>query len=147
MYYRVLTALTVPIHYFTLLFAAYVVGTQDLPWHAVLGLALSVGVVNGLAINTGHELGHKNTKLERWLAKIVLALIGYGHFFIEHNRGHHLRRGHAGRPGHRRWASRSTASPVRDPRRLAARLGSRRRAWAATGRRPGRSTTRCCSRC
>jgi alkane 1-monooxygenase len=53
-------------------------------------LALSVGVVNGLAINTGHELGHKNTKLERWLAKIVLAVVGYGHFFVEHNRGHHV---------------------------------------------------------
>jgi alkane 1-monooxygenase len=89
-YYRVLTYLTVPIHYFTLIYAAYVVGTQNLPWHAVLGLALSVGVVNGLAINTGHELGHKKTKLERWLAKIVLAVVGYGHFLIEHNRGHHV---------------------------------------------------------
>jgi alkane 1-monooxygenase len=27
--------------------------------------------------------------LERWLAKIVLAPTGYGHFYIEHNRGHH----------------------------------------------------------
>lgn len=89
-YYRVLTYLTVPIHYFTLIYTAYIVGTQNLPWHAVLGLALSVGVVNGLAINTGHELGHKKTKLERWLAKIVLAVVGYGHFLIEHNRGHHV---------------------------------------------------------
>jgi alkane 1-monooxygenase len=89
-YYRILTYLTVPIHYFTLIYTAYVVGTQNLPWYAVLGLALSVGVVNGLAINTGHELGHKKTKLERWLAKIVLAVVGYGHFLIEHNRGHHV---------------------------------------------------------
>jgi len=89
-YYRVLTYLTVPIHYFTLIYTAYIVGTQNLPWHAVLGLALSVGVVNGLAINTGHELGHKKTKLERWLAKAVLAVVGYGHFLIEHNRGHHV---------------------------------------------------------
>lgn len=88
-YYRYLTFMTVPIHYFTLLFSAYVVGTQNLPWHAIVGLALSVGVVNGLAINTGHELGHKKPKVERWLAKIVLAVVGYGHFFIEHNRGHH----------------------------------------------------------
>jgi alkane 1-monooxygenase len=34
-------------------------------------------------------LGHKNTTLERWLAKIILAPSGYGHFYIEHNRGHH----------------------------------------------------------
>jgi alkane 1-monooxygenase len=89
-YYRVLTYLTVPIHYFTLIYTAYIVGTQNLPWYAILGLALSVGVVNGLAINTGHELGHKKTRLERWLAKIVLAVVGYGHFLIEHNRGHHV---------------------------------------------------------
>ena len=88
-YYRYLTYLTVPIHYLTLLFAAYVVGTQDLAWYSILGLALSVGVVNGLAINTGHELGHKTTPVERWLAKTVLAVVGYGHFFIEHNKGHH----------------------------------------------------------
>ena len=47
------------------------------------------GSVGGFCINLGHELGHKQTKLERWLAKIVLAPTGYGHFFIEHNRGHH----------------------------------------------------------
>ena len=88
-YYRYLTYLTVPIHYLTLFYVAWVVGTHDLAWHSILGLALSVGVVNGLAINTGHELGHKTTALERWLAKTVLAVVGYGHFFIEHNKGHH----------------------------------------------------------
>lgn len=88
-YYRLLTWLTVPIHYVTLLCAAWVVGTQSLSWLSVIGLALSVGVVNGLAINTGHELGHKTTTIERWLAKAVLAVVGYGHFFIEHNKGHH----------------------------------------------------------
>lgn len=88
-YYRLLTWLTVPIHYVTLLCAAWVVGTQPLSWLSILGLALSVGVVNGLAINTGHELGHKTTTTERWLAKAVLAVVGYGHFFIEHNKGHH----------------------------------------------------------
>ena len=88
-YYRYLTYLTVPIHYVTLIYTAYVVGTEHLAWYSILGLGLSVGVVNGLAINTGHELGHKTTTLERWLAKAVLAVVGYGHFFIEHNKGHH----------------------------------------------------------
>lgn len=88
-YYRFLTFMTVPIHYFTLIYTVWVVGTQHLPWYSWLGLGLSVGIVNGLAINTGHELGHKTTPVERWLAKIVLAVVGYGHFFVEHNRGHH----------------------------------------------------------
>ena len=31
------------------------------------------------------------TSLERWLSRVALAQSGYGHFFIEHNRGHHVR--------------------------------------------------------
>ena len=54
-----------------------------------LALALSLGIVNGLALNTGHELGHKKETFDRWMAKLVLAVVGYGHFFIEHNKGHH----------------------------------------------------------
>ncbi|HEY0358039.1 MAG TPA: alkane 1-monooxygenase, partial [Mycobacteriales bacterium] len=38
-----------------------------------------------------HELGHKKDELERWLSKIALAQSFYGHFYIEHNRGHHVR--------------------------------------------------------
>ncbi len=29
--------------------------------------------------------------MERWLSKIALAPTFYGHFYIEHNRGHHVR--------------------------------------------------------
>ena len=56
-----------------------------------VGLALTVGTVAGIGINTAHELGHKKEKVERWLAKIALAQSFYGHFYIEHNRGHHVR--------------------------------------------------------
>ena len=47
--------------------------------------------VLGVSINTAHELGHKTDGFERWLAKITLAPVAYGHFFVEHNRGHHVR--------------------------------------------------------
>lgn len=56
-----------------------------------VGLALSIGVVGGIGINTAHELGHKREANERWLSKIALAQSFYGHFYIEHNRGHHVR--------------------------------------------------------
>ena len=56
-----------------------------------IGLALTVAMVSGIAINTAHELGHKRTSHERWLSRVALAQSGYGHFFIEHNRGHHVR--------------------------------------------------------
>jgi alkane 1-monooxygenase len=56
-----------------------------------IGLVLTVGGINGVAINTAHELGHKRPAWERWLSRIVLAPVAYGHFYIEHNRGHHRR--------------------------------------------------------
>src|SRR5678815_4636040 len=82
LYYRILTYITVPVHYVILITAAWYVATQTLGVASFIGLTLSVGLVSGLAINTGHELGHKKTGFERWLAKIVLAVVGYGHFFI-----------------------------------------------------------------
>lgn len=88
-YYRYLTYVTVPLHYVALLVGAWAVANLGLSWFGYLGVALSVGIINGLAINTGHELGHKKTKLERTLAKICLAVSGYGHFYTEHNKGHH----------------------------------------------------------
>ena len=88
-YYRRITFLLVPVLWAAFLFSAWWVSTQPLPWHGVLAMVLTTGTVGGFCINLGHELGHKNTALERWLAKLVLAPTAYGHFFIEHNRGHH----------------------------------------------------------
>ena len=89
-YYRWLTYIVVPMHYISLFGVAWYAATQSLSWWGFLGLAAMAGLVGGLAINTGHELGHKNSRVEKWLAKIVLAVPAYGHFSIEHNRGHHM---------------------------------------------------------
>ncbi|NND68608.1 MAG: alkane 1-monooxygenase [Halioglobus sp.] len=88
-YYRVLTWLTVPMHFIVLIAIAAFVGTQDLTIWSVVLLAITAGMYSGLGINTAHELGHKKPEFERLLAKIVLAVPTYGHFCIEHNRGHH----------------------------------------------------------
>ncbi len=88
-YYRRLTYVVVPLHFIALIGTAWYAATQQLSGWAVLALAVVAGLASGLAINTGHELGHKNSKLEKLLAKIVLAVAGYGHFTIGHNRGHH----------------------------------------------------------
>jgi hypothetical protein len=57
----------------------------------MVGLALTLGAVAGIGINTAHELGHEKESSERWLARVALAQCFYGHFHIEHNRGHHVR--------------------------------------------------------
>ncbi len=88
-YYRYLTYAIVPLHFVTLIGVAAYAGTKGLSLAGTLGLAAMAGLAAGLAINTAHEMGHKNTKIERTLAKIALAVPAYGHFSIDHNRGHH----------------------------------------------------------
>jgi alkane 1-monooxygenase len=88
-YYRYLTYVVVPLHFVTLIGTAWWAAISDLSWWAFLAVAAIAGMAAGLGINTGHELGHKKSRLERNLAKIVLAVPAYGHFCIEHNRGHH----------------------------------------------------------
>ncbi|MEP6505916.1 MAG: alkane 1-monooxygenase, partial [Betaproteobacteria bacterium] len=88
-YYRWLTWATVPLHFVALVGCAWWVGTHELAWWAVLMLAYIAGTDSGLGINTGHELGHKHTAVEQWLARLVLAVPAYGHFTVEHGRGHH----------------------------------------------------------
>lgn len=55
------------------------------------GTTLSIGIfIGSIGINVAHELGHRSTKHERTMAKILLLPNLYLHFIIEHNRGHHL---------------------------------------------------------
>ncbi len=90
-YYRWCTYLYLPLQYGSLVYACWVVANFDLTWWQAFGYALTVGTVGGVAINTAHELGHKQPRVERFLAKVALAQTGYGHFYVEHNRGHHNR--------------------------------------------------------
>jgi alkane 1-monooxygenase len=90
-YYRWCTYAFLPIQYAGLVFACWLWSSGRLSTVDSLGLALTMGMVSGIAINTAHELGHKRASLERWLSRVALASSGYGHFFIEHNRGHHVR--------------------------------------------------------
>jgi len=54
--------------------------------------AVGVGTVTGgLGITVAHELGHRPSKVDRVLARILLVTVAYGHFLVEHVRGHHLR--------------------------------------------------------
>jgi alkane 1-monooxygenase len=88
-YYRWLTWATVPLHFVALIGCAWWAGTQHLSWWALLLLAYAAGSDSGLGLNTAHELGHKRDALEQWLARLALAVPAYGHFTVEHGRGHH----------------------------------------------------------
>ncbi|CAA9513003.1 MAG: Alkane-1 monooxygenase [uncultured Solirubrobacteraceae bacterium] len=90
-YYRWCTYAFIPLQFAALVGGAWLLAGDALSVVDKIGLALTLGCVNGVGINTAHELGHKRDHVERWLSKVALAPTGYGHFFIEHNRGHHVR--------------------------------------------------------
>ena len=90
-YYRWITYLFLPIQYAGFVGAFWLMTHVDLSTVDRIGLAVSIGCIGGIGINTAHELGHKKESHERWLSKIALAQSFYGHFYIEHNRGHPVR--------------------------------------------------------
>ncbi len=89
-YYRLLLFLSIPVFYASFLAAAWAVGTLSLPFWAIAALVFGTGASSGAGLTVGHELGHKQNVTDQWGAKIINALTGYGHFCIEHNRGHHV---------------------------------------------------------
>ena len=81
-YYRWITYLFLPIQY-----VGFVARLRTSWWTATrspaptlalwekVGLAISIGCIGGIGINTAHELGHKKESHERWLSKIALAQV------------------------------------------------------------------------
>jgi alkane 1-monooxygenase len=88
-YYRLVVHLTIPLYFAALIGSAWFVYSQGPGWAGMLALGLMTGVVGGLSVNAGHELGHKKDKLDQLAARLALAVPFYGHFTIEHNIGHH----------------------------------------------------------
>ncbi len=88
-YYRYVTYALAPLLWIFFIACAWFIGTYELPWHGIVAVALTTGGVCGYGLNLGHEIGHKSSKTEKNLAKVILALGGYGHFTVEHNLGHH----------------------------------------------------------
>ena len=130
-YYRWCTYAFIPMQYAGLVWPAgsgRAAGARSLE---STGLALTMGMVAGIAINTAHELGHKRASTERWLSRVALAQTFYGHFFIEHNRGHHVRVATPEDPASSRLGESFWAFL---PRTVA---GSLRSAWLIETRAPG----------
>ena len=90
-YYRWLTYLFLPLQYVGFVAVLWAIATWDLTTVDRVGLAVTLGFISGIGIATAHELGHKRDDVEKWFGKIALAPSFYGHFQIEHNRGHHVR--------------------------------------------------------
>lgn len=90
--FRAILLAYVPLHLGLIAWGAWVFARGELAAAQALGFVLSVGLVTGAqGITIGHELGHKRSRLERGMSRVLLVTVSYGHFTIEHNRGHHVR--------------------------------------------------------
>lgn len=82
-----------------LLIAWVVMRAPTLDAAAFVALAIGVGALTGgVGITAAHELGHRREAGSRVLAWGMLGAMGYAHFILEHNQGHHARVGTPGDP-------------------------------------------------
>ena len=88
-YYGRIVKAFIPTQYAMTFLGAWLASRKKTPMSDKIGLMLTVGAVNGIGINTAHELGHKSNKMNKLLAMAALAPTGYTHFVVEHNFGHH----------------------------------------------------------
>ena len=88
-YYARIVKLFIPLQYTANLYALYLASRDSTPTHDRVLIGTLLGVLNGVAINTAHELSHKPNKLEQMLSHLALAPTAYNHFRIEHPYGHH----------------------------------------------------------
>lgn len=88
-YYLRLARFSVPLTWINYIAFIAFVGTQSLPWWSYIVLLLGVGTIDGGALLIGHELGHKADRLNKVFGILANNAVGYAHFRVEHNRGHH----------------------------------------------------------
>jgi len=91
-YYRFVTYIWTFVQLAFLFWGVFVVSTGTLiTWYEWTGFVISFSLVTGgIGITVAHELGHKKSSLERFYSKLLLMTVSYMHFYIEHNRGHHV---------------------------------------------------------
>ncbi len=91
-YYRLIIYIWVYVQLAVIIWAFYVVSFGSLnSWFEWTGFVFSFSLVSGgIGITVAHELGHKKSKLERFYSKVLLMTVSYMHFYIAHNKGHHV---------------------------------------------------------
>ncbi|MEJ8837415.1 alkane 1-monooxygenase [Ramlibacter sp. AN1133] len=123
-----------------LLFAG-ATAAMNASWPTLAGVAIAVGFVTGAqGITFAHELGHSRHRADRALGWVLMTLVGYPQFMVEHYRGHHVRAATredpaSARAGESLWAflPRTLAGSLRSAWELEGRqLARRHRGWLAS---------------
>src|SRR5690554_7720010 len=72
-YYDRIVKAFIPTQYAMTVMGAWLASRKKTPIEDKIGLTLTVGAINGVGINTAHELGHKSNKLSELMAMAALA--------------------------------------------------------------------------
>jgi len=88
--FRALVCLWVPVAVAFTGWALVVAAAPGTSWLDRIGLALSIGFMNGvIGITYAHELIHQPSRFEQLCGETLLVLVSYLHWRIEHVFGHH----------------------------------------------------------
>ncbi|WP_151825519.1 alkane 1-monooxygenase [Acinetobacter ursingii] len=90
-YYATLVKTFIPLQYAANVYASYIASRKETSFLDKILIGISMGAVNGIAINTAHELSHKKDRIDHLLSHMALVPTGYNHFRVEHPYGHHKR--------------------------------------------------------
>lgn len=90
-WYKMLTIVWAPVQFILLVSLLwYVPQAEHLSVPERVGVFFGLGVITGtVGINYSHELMHQKSKMERWMADALLAMVLYSHFRSEHLLVHH----------------------------------------------------------
>ena len=89
-YYNFALYSTVPVQLGFVIWFVIGVLPQEMSSLDMFAKTFSMGAMGSvLAINSAHEIGHRNGGINKLLSKLLLSSVLYAHFFEEHNYGHH----------------------------------------------------------
>ena len=90
--YRVATWVAVPVQLALLLWGAWYVARPATSGLELAGISVAVGISGGVTgITVAHELIHRANRVDRVLGDLLLTLVSYLHWSVEHVAGHHRR--------------------------------------------------------
>jgi len=88
-YYELLLYLMMPVQWGFLVYFLFTIEEASNS-HVLIGRITSMGIMCAvIGINLGHELGHHDNKISRYIGEILLLSSLQNHFLPYHNRGHH----------------------------------------------------------